>query len=408
MPHNAHNLSTQQTYLLLTAYLTPIFMSVTMFFALFLKKHVKSKADRVLGFVLLAFTGIMMLYMLKFFFFFSLSDYPIMLTYNLLYSITVAPLVYFYFVALLHPNRLTLRFSIKHFIPSVVFIFILGLLYLTNNAPQKYYSWQEMQPHINLPANVMRLAMLLTFTLQRICYIIATLIMLYRYQRSIKSLFSYTEGIRLNWIYFAVVAYLCFTFSPILAIANDNLSVSSHLIFTSLASIYVLIIFFAGYYQPMPTIYTTESKVSSKFMDVEDESETGSVSQDNKERLKSELLFLFENKKCFLNQTLSVEDIASELGTNRTYVSKILNEDFGTNFYAFVNRYRLAEFIKRLHESKNPSLLKIKEVSIQVGFKSYTSFFNSFREQTGYTPSDYIKIMLDKSSVEEVPNNKST
>jgi AraC-like DNA-binding protein len=157
-------------------------------------------------------------------------------------------------------------------------------------------------------------------------------------------------------------------------------------IFTSSEAICIVILFFAGYYQP--TLYSDEDEEGYAMAE---EKRPSKLSDDVRERLKSDLLTLFEEKKRFQSPTLSIDDVAKDLGSNRTYVSRIINEEFGSNFYAFVNGYRMKEFMSRLHNSKDGASFKIKEVSGQVGFKSYSSFFSYFREEMGTTPSDYLR-----------------
>ena len=60
-----------------------------------------------------------------------------------------------------------------------------------------------------------------------------------------------------------------------------------------------------------------------------------------REKMKNELVQLFDEKEIYTNGNLTITDVAALLGTNRTYVSNVINNEFGFSFYQFVNKYRI-------------------------------------------------------------------
>lgn len=58
-------------------------------------------------------------------------------------------------------------------------------------------------------------------------------------------------------------------------------------------------------------------------------------------QLKESLDNLFTEKKIFLNPTLTLNDVAREVGTNRTYLSEYLNNELNSSFFDYINMYRL-------------------------------------------------------------------
>lgn len=66
-----------------------------------------------------------------------------------------------------------------------------------------------------------------------------------------------------------------------------------------------------------------------------------SLSAQNK--ILEKILILFVDKKVFLDSKLNIQDIALKVGTNRTYISSIINQRFNQNFCTFVNSYRVSE-----------------------------------------------------------------
>ena len=95
---------------------------------------------------------------------------------------------------------------------------------------------------------------------------------------------------------------------------------------------------------------------------------------------------LMEKEKPFLNPELKISDVASALGTNRTYLSDCINSQRDCSFTQFVNAYRV-EYAKEL--LRNRPDIKISEVYTLSGFSSENTFFRIFKAHTGKTPSEY-------------------
>ena len=78
--------------------------------------------------------------------------------------------------------------------------------------------------------------------------------------------------------------------------------------------------------------------------------------------------------------------VASELATNKTYVSAILNSLSGEKFTSLITRYRI-EYAQRLMR-EHPDML-LDDVADESGFSSRTTFFRSFKALTGMTPQEW-------------------
>ncbi len=97
-----------------------------------------------------------------------------------------------------------------------------------------------------------------------------------------------------------------------------------------------------------------------------------------------------EREQPYHNANLKSHELASLLETTPHYLSKIINQNLGQNFYTFINSYRVEAFKKKvlLKENDNLTLTAIAE---EVGFNSKSSFNRIFKTMTGTTPSEYIK-----------------
>ncbi|OJV35484.1 MAG: hypothetical protein BGO29_05215 [Bacteroidales bacterium 36-12] len=91
--------------------------------------------------------------------------------------------------------------------------------------------------------------------------------------------------------------------------------------------------------------------------------------------IRQKLLRLFEEDKIYLNKNLTIWDIAGVIGTNRTYISTIINNDFGQNFSGFVNAYR-SRYARALL-AQNPHICK-EDLAEMSGFGSVSSMQRAF------------------------------
>lgn len=92
---------------------------------------------------------------------------------------------------------------------------------------------------------------------------------------------------------------------------------------------------------------------------------------------------LIFKEKLYLSSGLTIVDVAERLGTNKTYVSRIVNSNYGMSFPDFINSLRIdyaEQYI--LHNVS----AKQKDIAEACGFPSASAFNNTFKKITGLTP----------------------
>jgi AraC-like DNA-binding protein len=112
------------------------------------------------------------------------------------------------------------------------------------------------------------------------------------------------------------------------------------------------------------------------------------ITDELQEALYTGLLHLMKTEKRFLDTTLTLADVAKELNTNTSYLSRIINARASQNFSQFINDYRIHE-ARRLLADSGFSNLSIEGIAQTVGFKSKSAFNTAFKNKTGVTPSFY-------------------
>lgn len=95
----------------------------------------------------------------------------------------------------------------------------------------------------------------------------------------------------------------------------------------------------------------------------------------------------------FTDSSYTIEQFASDLGTNRSYASKFVNDELGVNFYTLLNKLRLAHFmrLKSKQEKSKQEKSSISSLAKRCGFSNAFSFRRAFKREYGKTPSEYLK-----------------
>jgi AraC-like DNA-binding protein len=109
------------------------------------------------------------------------------------------------------------------------------------------------------------------------------------------------------------------------------------------------------------------------------------------ELLKTILNYLKINK-AYLNPDYNLQMMADDLNISKHKLSQIINSGQRKNFYKFINEFRIEEVKEKLTDSsyKHYSILGI---AMECGFNSKTSFNRIFKEETGLTPTEFMKAL---------------
>ena len=94
-----------------------------------------------------------------------------------------------------------------------------------------------------------------------------------------------------------------------------------------------------------------------------------------------------DKEKPYLNPEFQLMDLRQVLPLNRSYLSQLINSEYGCTFYQWVNDLRIEEAKRLMREQPE---IKIQEVSDRCGFSSRVTFHRTFLRETGQTPSEWI------------------
>lgn len=145
-----------------------------------------------------------------------------------------------------------------------------------------------------------------------------------------------------------------------------------------------------------------ENELNRRISELENQGSTpgkyasSSLTDEKSLALFRQLEHLMRNEKIYRDNDLTKDKVSELLGTNRTYLSRIINEQTQMSFTYYVNRFRIEEAIRQLSDPTNDTPLKA--LASELGFNSLSTFYNLFQSSVGMTPAQY------RSKVKKIEN----
>ena len=131
------------------------------------------------------------------------------------------------------------------------------------------------------------------------------------------------------------------------------------------------LICYRGFVQQFSFVDIENEERKDSIEDIKTIGPTEAIPQDS----LSMLLKKIDDEQLFLQPGLTLAELAKQVGTNRTMLSKLVNEQIGMTFAEFINRKRIAYF-KKL-EKEFPNALK-QELAEKAGYTSMRSFYRNY------------------------------
>jgi len=286
--------------------------------------------------------------------------------------------VFLYLYACFLTNQLPERRSLfaVHFFPvTAMYVYLITFFILPSE--QKIQIYQSHGAGYELFISIKRYAI----SLSGIVYVTWTAVLLRRHRKNIREQFSDLEKVSLQWLQFLTIG-MGIIWLLVIVIGNDIVVFAG-------SALFVFLIGFFGIRQTDVFLHneTTDGGNEQK-KKYPKSGLTGEISQ----KLHRSLLELMSSEMLYRKSDLSISDLSSKLGVHPNYLSQIINEQEGKNFYDFVNTYRIEEFKKAIALPKNRQLTLLS-IAYDCGFNSKSSFNRYFKKSTGKTPSEYYDAM---------------
>lgn len=276
-----------------------------------------------------------------------------------------------------------------HLIPTIItYIYLIPLFLLPNE------QLIEIFENKGKGYEIFQTTLLIAVFLSGVIYVIWSSVLLKNHKKNIRNQFSDIEDINLKWLQLLIYG-LGIVWLIVIISQNDTY------IFAGV-SVFVILVGFFGVQQK--NIFNSNKSISittNKDILLGNEFKTGK--ENSKEKYQNsgltdelvdeyykKLIILMEQEELYKNSDLSLNNLANELGIHPNYLSQIINENKNQSFYDYVNSFRVEEFKRLIAIPKNQQFT-IMTIAYDCGFNSKSSFNRYFKENTGLTPSQFIK-----------------
>lgn len=143
--------------------------------------------------------------------------------------------------------------------------------------------------------------------------------------------------------------------------------------------------------QNVPHVHTQPENVAETVVEPQPVAEQPVEPEPEELKLQQEAAFaermylLFEKEHVYLNPRLRLSELATLLGTNRTYLSQYFNQNCESTFYDFVNDYRIHHAKLLLHSTDDT----LETIAMNSGFNSLSTFRRAFVQREGMSPIEF-------------------
>jgi len=307
----------------------------------------------------------------------------------------LGPLLYFYIQSIYKKERSNTVKSLLHFLPALVYIFIISVPFLISFLKDEY-----LFPYLKfIDSNEYLLQIQVLFLL---LYLLFSFKALKQFKVLAKANYSNLTDKDISWVHhllYGVLVVILINISIELYAVFWKGQLSINNILTTVALIIMVI--YLGYFGIsqsqilLPTQTISNKKSNTNAFAKAPTHHLANADKIEIETLKNGLLQVLENEQPYLDENLSLKTLAEMIPTTDRKLSALLNYHFDCSFYDFINTYRVKEIQARLgkDEFKKYTILAL---AFDSGFNSKSSFNRIFKKETGFSPSAYKKQLQDK------------
>lgn len=317
--------------------------------------------------------------------------------FSLAYPITLAqPLLFWLYVRALTSEDTAIRISHKvwHAVPFVLSISLVVSIFML---PKSFFANPDADfSSVGLIVQLTVIQSLMTefaFYIQVSVYLFLTMRMLSAYRSRLKDLFATTENRELSWVWWIttiVGAYLLLSIGELVALVaglevSESLSDATNLAdgMSSLAITWVIAIWGLRQ-QPGLVRNLAESDTGPGRSNAgQAKYERSALTDEHAERIAGKIGKAMAEDLLYRDPNLSLWDLAKHISVTSSYVSQTLNMTLNSNFFDYVNKWRIQDAVKQLQDTDETILV----IAYDVGFNSRSSFYNAFKKEMGMTPS---------------------
>lgn len=300
----------------------------------------------------------------------------------------LAPSIYISILYFVNPtSKFKIRYRL-HFLPFIVFAIVENIIF----SAEKSISTKTL---FEVGETSFFIRDILPF--QLLAYVFIAYFAILKHNNNLKLIAANTKNINLTWLKLVLLILIL----PILFWINDALGMFPFLVKLNRFIYSISILFLAYFAMKQVAVFPFENKDLKEIAEIINQpietqaqtNETNKLQRLSNEQitdLSARLDNLMVNEKIFLDNEINLSTIAEKLGISIHDTSYLINEVTGSNFYNFINKFRVEE-AKKLLTSSKADKLNMLGIAFESGFNSKTTFNTAFKKSVGISPSEFAK-----------------
>jgi AraC-like DNA-binding protein len=322
------------------------------------------------------------------------------------HTLLMGPIIYFYLQTLFQPTLKFRKVDWLHFLPGALYLLWCAVVFVTDRLVLKKYFLMDgiADPDFDSWYVTAGLISLLIYLVLCIRYY-------RRYKQFILQEASFADAIMFRWVRNFIIAFFIyfllnfiFHLIPLFGIDVDYVDGWWYYLLFALLFYYIAI---NGYSNSIEArlffvlellsykkrnLLTAPLPQPPEFAEdiAYEEVQPAAREITDLDAWKEKVLHAVVTKKAYANPELTLTDLARQLQTNSSLLSKVINTGFGQNFNDFINYYRVEE-VKQKLQTEAAGQVTIMSIAYDAGFNSKATFNRAFKKFTGRNPKEYLE-----------------
>ena len=328
---------------------------------------------------------------------------PMIIILDFAYWTLLGPLLYLYIEFSTSKKPVIKWKHVIHLFP-LIFILLAFSDYFLTGYNETFYSYQNDSIIFN--------AGYIVWMYNSPVYYILSIFKLRPHRKRVKEYFSSLKDVDLKWLNYLVHGFAVFLFfllfrGYLFRILNMEVTINRYHFTWLIMVIYIFGIGFFGYKQK--GIFSDLESVGKGKLEPEklntvsneplkEQYLKSGLKDEEAKQIQERLVTIMRSEKPYLEYDITLPKLAQQLDTTSHKLSQVINEKYNTNFFEFINRYRISDLKKLLTEPKNANV-KIMALAYDCGFNSKSAFYAFFKKETSLTPTKFRQKKLGLTKV---------
>ncbi|MEN9696927.1 MAG: hypothetical protein RLZ56_348 [Bacteroidota bacterium] len=322
----------------------------------------------------------------------------------------IGPFFYFYVRGLLKDDYRLSKKDFLHFLPAIIFLInILPYVLKPLDFKLHYAELVIQDAHNILKLDYLFIPTSLSFLTRPIiafAYVVASVIIIYSKGLN-ENYITQQASLIFKWlglfVFISTILYLGFVLFTLFSFYNNSIEISNAfgaaVLYSSIGGLFLLnlsLLFFPNILYGLPQLdyaIATKNNIAQEIElgiaeDIKKQARSFEISPEKLSLLKLKVERYME-KKPYLSPEFNLSIMSAETDIPVHHLSYYFNEHLKVNFNTWKNDLKITHVIDLIHNGSG-EILTLDALAKQAGFGSRTSFFNSFKQKMGITPSEYL------------------